>query len=105
MTIQQETLLKYNSIDELLDDITTEKSTGIKRVFAEIGSDKNGYSNFKNRYRFFKETIKKDLPELTKDEIIKFNRHYFNYREIYKLNGFDILLKVLEWEELKNKKS
>jgi len=73
MTTQQESLLKYNSIDELLDDITTEKSTGIKRVFAEIGSDENGYSNFKNRYKFFKETIEKDLPKLTKEEIIKFN--------------------------------
>ena len=104
MTIQQEALLKYNSIEELLDDITTEKATGIKIVFSEIGSDENGYSNFKNRYKFFKETIEKDLPELTKEEIIKFNRYYHSFREIYKWNGFDVLLKVLEWEELKKTK-
>jgi len=104
MTIQQEYLLKHNSIEELLDDMTTEKATGTKRVFAEIGSDENSYGNFKNRYKFFKETIERDLPELTKEEIIKFNRYYHSYREIYKWNGLDVLLKVLEWEELKNKK-
>ena len=104
MTIQQEYLLRHNSIEELLDDMTTEKATGTKRVFAEIGSDENGYSNFKNRYKFFKETIERDLPELTKDEIIKFNRYYHSYREIYKWNGFDVLLKVLEWEELQKTK-
>ena len=95
-------LSKYNSIEELLDDTTTEKSTGIKRIFSEIGSDENGYKSFKYRYKMFKEVIERDLPELTKGEIIKFNRHYHSFREIYNWNGFDILLKVLEWEELKN---
>ena len=104
MTIQQEYLLRHNSIEELLDNMTTEKSTGIKRVFAEIGSEENGYGNFKNRYEMFKEVIERDLPELTKDEIIKFNRYYHSFREIYKWNGFDVLLKVLEWEKLQKTK-
>lgn len=104
MTIQQEYLLKHNSIEELLDNMTTEKSTGIKRVFAEIGSDKNEYRNFTSRFKAFKEIIERDLPDLTKEEIIKFNRHFNSFREIYKWSGFDILLKVLEWEELKKTK-
>lgn len=98
----KENLLKYNSIEELLDAMTTEKSTGIRRVYADIGSDKNGYSDFKSRFESFKEAIKIDLPELTKDEIIKFNKHYNSFRKIYGWYGFDILLRVLEWEELKN---
>lgn len=104
MTIQENNLLKYNSIEELLDDMTTEKSTGKKLIFSDIGSDEEGYRDFKSRFESFKEVIERDLPELTKDEIIKFNRHYHSFREIYKWSGFDILLRVLEWEQLKNKK-
>lgn len=105
MKIQQEYLLRHNSIEELLDDMTTEKSTGIKRFFAEIGSDENGYKDFKNRYEYFKKIIERDLPELTKEEIIKFNRYYHSLKEIYNWNGYDVLLKVLEWEELQKVKS
>ena len=101
MTIQERCLLKYNSLEELLDDITTEKSTGIKRVFSEIGSDKNGYSDFKRRLVFFKEILERDLPSLTKEEIIKFDRYFHTFREIYKWSGYDFLLKAMHWEILK----
>ena len=103
MTTKEE-LLKYKSIDELLDNITTEKETGIKRVFNEIGSYENGYASFKSRHKIFKEVVKRDLPELTTDEILKFHKYYNKLKDtIYVWNGFDILLQVLEWEELKKK--
>lgn len=93
---------KYNNITEILDKMTTDKD-GVKRLFANIGSDENDYASFKNRYKMFKEIIANELPEFTHEEILKYNKHYSALQNIYKWCGFDILLKILEWETLKNK--
>lgn len=88
---------KYNSITEILDTITTDKD-GVKRTFADIGSPNRDYASFKSRYRMFKEVLQRDYPELSNEEIIKFNNMFHRFREIYSWNGFDVLFKVFEWE-------
>ena len=82
---------------EILDTITTDKD-GVKRTFADIGSSDRDYANFKSRYIMFKEVLQRDYPELSNEEIIKFNKMFQRFREIYNWNGFDVLFKVFEWE-------
>lgn len=103
MKIDNTYLLKYNSIAEILDAYTTDKN-GVKRTFSDIGSSDGEYSNFKSRYEYFKEFIERELPEFTPQEIIKFNKYYHKFKEtVYSFNGYDMMLNILEWEQLKNK--
>ena len=94
-------LKEYNSIEELLDAMTTSSKTGEKHIFSDIGSPENNYAIFKDRFEVFKEHIKEDLPELTIEEVLKFHKFNNKFKDtIYSWFGFSILLDVLEWERL-----
>lgn len=80
------------AIEDILD-----KYTGGK-LYAEVGSPENNYAHFKHRYEMFKEIIKRDIPELTTEEIIKFHKYFHKFKEIYNWNGFDLMLRILEIE-------
>jgi hypothetical protein len=93
---------KYNTIEELLDAMTTDKKTGKKLYFSDVGSSDNNYDGFKCRFNMFKDTFKRDLPELTTDEILKFHKYHRKIQDtIHSWYGFNTLLQVLEWEQLK----
>ncbi len=92
----------YKSIEEILDKITTTKE-GVRQHFAEIGSPDDNYRSFKSRYNMFKEVTARDLPMFSEEEIIKFHKNYHAFKEIYNWNGFDYMLTILEWENLKDK--
>lgn len=103
MVTNKDYLLKYENITEILNAYTTDKN-GVKRTFSEIGSSDRDYSSFKSRYKYFKEFIERELPEFTPQEIIKFTKYYHKFQEtVYSFSGFDMMLEVLEWEQLKNK--
>jgi|SRR6478736_4298882 len=77
MKVSQEVIESCNSIEDVLN-VKTEN--GAVRC-ASIGNDGQDYSSFISRYKFFKERLEKDLPELSTEEILKFYDLYFRFTD------------------------
>lgn len=68
------------------------------RMYADVGEPKH----FILRYQMFKEMLEKELPEFTIEEILKFDEHFYKFKEIvYSWYGSDKMLTCLEYEERK----
>jgi len=97
MKIEENLLLKCASLDDLIDKMSSD-SSGNRLNFADIGTNEE----FKKRFEFFKGYLSKELPDLTFDEIIKFDSYFNRLKDsLYQFSGFDYLLKALHYEQLK----
>lgn len=83
---------------KVIDDILNKYTDNGRIKYASIGE----HDSFKHRYNFYKEYLQRELPELSLEEIVKFNKLFHKFKDtVYSFNGFDIALTILE-EELKN---
>ena len=96
--ISDEVFNKTNSLEELVQIMGTTKD-GHK--LSEVGD----YKDFIRRLDSFKEVIARELPELTIEEILKFDSMFSKVKDIiYEWYGFNYLLTALEFEQRKKNK-
>ena len=75
-------------------------------LIIKMGTTKDGYKisgvgepdDFKSRMKYFKEFLKKELPEFTEEDILKFDKHFQKFRKIYEWYGAGYLLTAMEYE-------
>lgn len=75
-------------------------------LITKMGTTKDGYKisgvgepdDFKSRLKYFKEFLKKELPEFSEEEILKFDKHFHKFRKIYEWYGSEYFLNAMEWE-------
>ncbi len=90
----------FNKTDTL-EELVTLMNTGVN---GEIIDRTGDYIAFKSRFDSFKDILKKDLPELTFDEVLKFDSLINKFRDVvYSWNNVHDLLVALEFEQRKNK--
>lgn len=98
MRISKKTLDNCQSVKDLLD---LQTNNG-KDNYSSIGNKGQDYSTFYSRYEFFKNRINTMLPEMTIEEVLKFEEMFHRYKEtIHNFYGFDEYLVVLEFEHKK----
>lgn len=98
--ISQEVFDKCATIEDLLDVHTKNGELN----FAEIGNDGKDYSSFLRRFEFYKDYLKESIPELSTEEILKFDSLFHKFRDVvYAMNGHYIFLTALEFENEKSK--
>lgn len=98
MKIVKDILDKCNTIEELLD-IKTDNG---KIRYSSLQNDGQDYSNFKNRYKFFKKRLASILPELSAQEILKFYEVYYSFTDtIFEFDGHADFMSVLYFEQEK----
>jgi len=79
-------------------------------LITKMGTTKDGYKNigvgepddFKSRLSYFKEFLKKELPEFTEEDILKFDKHFQKFRKIYGWHGAEYFLIAMEYEARNN---
>ena len=96
MRISDEVFNKTKNLEELVNKMGTTKD-GLK--ISGVGD----YISFKSRLDTFKQVIARDLPELTIDEILKFDSFSHKLRELYGWYGIEYLLSALEYEQRSKK--
>lgn len=75
-------------------------------LIIKMGTTKDGYKtngvgepdDFKSRMEGFKEFLKKELPEFTEEDILKFDKHFQKFRKIYEWYGAEYFLTIMEYE-------
>jgi len=102
MRVSKEVKDKCNTIEELLD-VATDNG---RLKYADIGNSGQDYSSFLRRYEYFKQHVKEKLPELTTEEVLKFDEHYRKFKEVvYAFNDSDRFLQVMEFEQYKKQQN
>ena len=79
-------------------------------LITKMGTTKDGYKisgvgepdDFKSRLKYFKEFLKKDLPEFSEEEVLKFDKHFQKFRKIYEWYGAEYFLNAIEYEVRNN---
>ena len=79
-------------------------------LIIKMGTTKDGYKisgvgepdDFKSRMKYFKEFLKKELPEFTEEDILNFDKHFHKFRKIYEWYGAEYLLTAMEYEARNN---
>lgn len=79
-------------------------------LITKMGTTKDGYKiigvgepdDFKSRLKYFKEFLKKELPEFTEEDILKFDKHFQKFRKIYEWYGVEYFLTAMEYEVRNN---
>jgi len=79
-------------------------------LITKMGTTKDGYKisgvgepdGFKSRLKSFKEFLKKELPEFTEEDILKFDKHFQKFRKIYEWDGAGYFLNAMEYEARNN---
>jgi|GEM_PF-4549337 hypothetical protein len=79
-------------------------------LIIKMGTTKDGYKisgvgepdDFKSRMKYFKEFLKKELPEFTEEDILKFDKHFQKFRKIYEWYGAEYFLTAMEYEARNN---
>ncbi len=94
--ISDEVFSKLGSLEALVNIMGKTKEG---YTLSEVGD----YKEFNNRFIAFKETLKKDLPEFTTEEILKFDSLFHKFKAIYEWYGASYLLAALEFEQRQNK--
>ena len=91
-----------------ISDKIFEETKSLEDLVQLMAYDKDGCSNaeignpthFLNRYQMYKEKLKKDLPEFTFEEILKFSKYFHELKDsIFCWGSFDSYLTCLEYEE------
>lgn len=99
--------------DSCFGRISESVFSGLKSLddlITKMGTTKDGYKNigvgepddFKSRLRYFKEFLKKELPEFTEEDILKFDKHFQKFRKIYGWYGAEYFLTAMEYEVRNN---
>lgn len=79
-------------------------------LIVKMGTTKDGYKisdvgepdDFKSRMKYFKEFLKRELPEFTEEDILKFDKHFQKFRKIYEWRGAEYFLTAMEYEARNN---
>lgn len=79
-------------------------------LITKMGTTKDGHKisgvgepeDFKSRLKYFKEFLKKELPEFTEKDILKFDKHFQKFKKIYGWHGVDYFLTAMEYEARNN---
>lgn len=80
-------------------------------LITKMGTTKDGYKisgvgevdDFKSRMVSFKDFLKKELPEFTEEEILKFDKYFQKFRKIYEWHSVEYFLTAMEYEIKNNK--
>lgn len=98
MRISQKTLDKCETTEDLLN---LQTNNG-KENYSSLGNKGQDYRTFYSRYEFFKDRINTMLPEMTIEEVLKFDEMFMKYKDaIHSFYGFNEYLAVLEFEHKK----
>lgn len=62
-----------------------------------------GDEYFEHRFKSFKDYLKKTMPTLTMDELLKFDLYMQELKSLYSWNDIHYLLAGLEFEKLKKR--
>lgn len=99
MRISKEVLEKCNTLEDLVEMMTTDKE-GNRLNYSDIGETKD----FLSRYDSFKEVITRDIPELSLQQILFIMGNQRKVTDkVTSWYGFDRLLTALEFEQRKGK--
>jgi hypothetical protein len=82
-----------------LDDLITKMGTttdGYK--ISDVGEP----DVFKSRMAHFKEFLRRELPEFTEEEILKFDKYFQKFRKIYDWYSAEYFLTAMEYEVRNN---
>lgn len=79
-------------------------------LITKMGTTKDGYKisgvgeldDFKSRMKYFKEFLKKELPEFSDEDILKFDKHFQKFRKIYEWYSVEYFLTAMEYEVRNN---
>lgn len=93
--ISESVFSDLKSLDDLITKMGTTKD-GCKNIGVGEPDD------FKSRLRYFKEFLKKELPDFTEEDILKFDKHFQKFRKIYNWNGCEYFLVAIEYESRNN---
>lgn len=65
----------------------------MKKTLDQVISDMRSYKDkvatqdqidgVKERLKYFREAIKRDLPELTEEEVLKFHRNFYAFQKLF----------------------
>ena len=98
--ISDETLEKCNTLKELLDI----KTNNGQIKYPHIVDENRSYKGFYSRLDFFKAYLAENLPELTIEEILKFDSVFQKFKKtVYEMYGYHDFLAAIEFENKKNK--
>ena len=89
--ISEKVYSDLKSLDDLINKMGTTKE-GFK--ISDVGEP----ADFKLRFNSFKEFLKKELPEFSEEDILKFDNYFHKFRNIYSWNGADYFLTAMEYE-------
>ena len=93
--VHEDILNKCETITDLLNVMTEDG----KINYHSIGNQGKDYSSFLRRHKFFKEYLKENLPELTLEEILKFDSLLHKFREVvYAMHVHEEFLAAIEFE-------
>ena len=75
-------------------------------LITKMGTTNDGYKisgvgehdNFNSRLKYFKEFLKRELPEFSEVEVLKFDKHFQKFKKIYEWYGSEYLLTAMEYE-------
>lgn len=96
--MSKEIVDKCNTIEDVLDIATNNGE------ITYVGNIGRNYSNFIQYYGHFKKYISENLPELTAEEILKYDEHRSKIKEVvYGFTNYGRLLDMLYFEQQKNK--
>ena len=79
-------------------------------LITKMGTTKDGYKisgvgepdYFKLQLKYFKDFLKRELPEFTKEDILKFDKHFQKFVKIYEWYGAEYFLTAMEYEARNN---
>jgi hypothetical protein len=79
-------------------------------LITKMGTTKDGYKisgvgepdDFKSRMKYFKEFLKRELPEFTEEEVLKLDKNFQKFRKIYEWYGAEYFLTAMEYEARNN---
>lgn len=103
---------KTNNIFGRISDKVFNDLKSLDDLIIKMGTTKDGYklsevgspSEFKLRFKHFKEHLKKEIPELTEEEILKFDKYYHKFKSVFVWHGAQYFLAALEYELRKKEK-
>lgn len=103
---------KTNNIFGRISDEVFNDLKSLDDLIIKMGTTKDGYklsevgepNEFKSRFNYFKEHLKTEIPELTEEEILKFDKYYHKFKSVFVWYGAQYFLTALEYELRKKEK-
>ncbi len=89
--ISEKIFSDLKSLDDLIIKMGT-TTEGLK--LSDVGEP----NDFKFRFKYFKEFLKEELPDLSNEEILKFDKYFYAFKQIYEWHGAHYFLTAIEYE-------